>query len=119
MRLLIAAVLFFHGIFGLNAQDADSVYFATGFKIGDITDSSAIILTRLCKTSKPVAVYHRRKETVFRHPIDFDNDMPIHKMEGAVQGSPGQVKIELVTKDTVISTDWKYVSTYKDFTIKR
>lgn len=119
MRLLIAAILLFQGTFFLNAQDGDSVYFTTGFKIGEVTNSSAIILTRLCKTPKPVAVYHQRKETVFRHPIDFNNDMPIHKMEGAVQGSSGQVKIELSTEDTLISTDWKYVTSYKDFTLKR
>jgi len=117
MRFLITVFLVFQTNFYLNAQD--KVYFTTGFKIGDITDSSAIILTRLCKTSKPVAVSHKRKATVFRHPIDFDNNMPIHKMEGAVPGAPGQVKIDLISEDTLISTDWKYVSTYKDFTIKR
>ncbi len=119
MRFLITIVLLFQVSFYLNTQDADSVYFTTGFKIGDITNSSAIILTRLCATPNPVGVYHQRKETVFRHPIDFNNDMPVEKMEGAVQGSSGQVKIELITEDTVISTDWKYVSSYKDFTLKR
>ncbi len=64
-------------------------------------------------------MYHQRKETVFREPIDFTNDMPISKMEGAVQGVSGQIKIELITKDTLISTDWKYVPSYTDFTLKR
>lgn len=118
-RFIVTVVLLFQGIFYINAQDADSVYFTTGFKIGDVTNSSAIILTRLCKTSEPVEVYHHRKESVFRHPIDFNNDMPIHEMDGAVQGSSGQVKIELITTDTLIGTDWKYVSSYKDFTLKR
>ena len=119
MRLLIVAILVLQTNFNLNAQDTDRVYFTTGFKIGDITDSSAIILTRLCKTAKPVAVYHNRKEAIFRHPIEFDNNMPIKKMDGAVPGSSGQVKIDLISEDTLISTDWNYVSTYKDFTIKR
>ncbi|MFT5886148.1 MAG: alkaline phosphatase D [Arcticibacterium sp.] len=119
MRFFFTAALIFHGLSNLHAQDIDSVYFATGFKIGDVTNSSATILTRLCKTPKPVAVYHERKESVFRHPIDFDNDMPIHEMEGAVPGSSGQVRIEFISEDTLISIDWEYVSTYKDFTIKR
>jgi alkaline phosphatase D len=119
MRLLITLILFFHAIFYLNAQNKDSVYFTTGYKIGEVTDSSAIILTRLCKTSHPVAVYHQRKTIPFRPPIDFDNNMPIHEMEGAVEGTSGQVRITLSTKDTLISTDWEYVSTYKDFTLKR
>lgn len=119
MRLIIKLVFIFQGIFYLHAQDTDIVYFTTGFKIGEITNSSAIILTRLCKTSRPVAVYHQRKETVFRVPIDFNNNMPIDKMDGAVQGASGQVKIDLITKDSLISTKWEYVSSHKDFTIKK
>ena len=119
MRSLITLILLFQVNFNLNAQNADSVYFTTGFKIGDVTNSSAIVLTRLCATPEPVEVYHQRKEAVFRHPINFNNDMPVQKMEGAVQGSTGQVKIKLNSKDTLISTDWKYVSSYKDFTFKK
>lgn len=103
----------------LNGQSKDSVYFSTGFKIGEVTDSSAIILTRLCKTAQPVAIYHQQKETTFRPPLDFDNNMPVHEMDGAVEGASGQVKISWSTEDTIISTDWTYVSAYKDFTIKR
>lgn len=119
MRFLITAVLFIQLNFYLNAQDTDSVYFTTGFKIGDITNSSVIVHTRLCASSSPVKVYHQRLETVFRHPIDFDNDMPVQKMDGAVQGSTGQVKIDLIANDTLISTNWNYVSSYKDFTFKK
>lgn len=119
MRYLIIAVLLFQVGFCLNAQNTDSVYFTTGFKIGEVTNSSAIILTRLCGSPEPVKVWHERKESVFRNPINFNNDMPVQKMEGYVQGSTGQVKIKLNTKDTLISTDWKYVSGYKDFTFKK
>jgi alkaline phosphatase D len=119
MRIIIIALLLYQGIFNLNAQEADSVYFTTGFKIGEITDSSVAIWTRLCLSPKPVEVYHERKKKVLRHPIDFDDAMPIHKMDGAVKGSPGQIKIELLGDDTIISTEWMYVSTYKDFTLKR
>lgn len=119
MRRLFFLTLFTHGILFLRAQDTTSVYFTTGFKIGEVTDSSAIILTRLCKSANPVAVYHRRKNTTFRPPMDFDDTMPIAKMDGSVQGSSGQVKILLSTKDTVLSSDWAYVSAYRDFTLKR
>ena len=119
MRLLTTLLLSFLGLFYLSAQNNTKVYFSTGFKIGELTDSSAIILTRLCKSAHPVAVYHQRKSTTFRAPIDFDDTMPIAEMDGAVEGSSGQVKISLSTKDTTISTDWEYVSAYKDFTLKR
>lgn len=106
--------------YNLKAQEIDNqVYFTTGFKIGEVTDTSAVILTRLCKTSKPVAVHHKRKEAPFKSPIDFDNTVPINNMEGAVEGSFGQVKIRMLSKDTLIQTKWMYVSAYKDFTIKR
>lgn len=103
----------------LLAQNADSVFFTTGFKIGDITESSVVVWTRLCSEAKAVAVYHERKDGVFRHPIDFDDMMPVLEMEGAVQGSAGQIKIELTAKDTIITTNWLYVSVYKDYTIKK
>ncbi len=104
--------------FSLQAQ-SDSVYFTTGFKIGEVTNSSAIIWTRLCKTSKPVSVYHKQKGAPFKSPIDFDQNMPVNKMEGAVEGSFGQVKVQLHSNDTTINTQWMYVSPYKDFTIKQ
>ncbi|MDB2606852.1 alkaline phosphatase D family protein [Zobellia sp.] len=116
MRLALTLLLF--GFTSLFAQDDTAVYFATGFKIGEVTDSSAIVHVRLCKSAKPVAVYHQQKDIVFRPPIDFDDSMPIAKMEGAVAGSSGQVKFILSASDTVIHTDWTYVSGYKDFTLK-
>lgn len=118
-RILITCYFIFFGSFCLLAQSKDQVYFTTGFKIGEVTDSSAIILTRLCKAAHPVAIYHQRKNATFRPPLDFDNNMPISEMDGAVEGTSGQVKISLRTKDTVIATNWTYVSGYKDFTIKK
>ncbi len=119
MRLLITLALCAFALFPSIAQSETNVYFTTGFKIGEVTDSSAIILTRLCKSPQPVAVYHKQEDKVFRPPIDFDNNMPISEMEGAVDGVAGQVKINLKSKDTVISTAWEYVSGYRDFTLKR
>ncbi len=103
----------------VHAQNINNVYFTNGFKIGELTDSSAIIWTRLCKSEKPVPVYHKQKEAPFKSPINFDNNMPVAKMEGAVEGSFGQVKIQLQSKDTIISTNWAFVSPYRDFTFKR
>ncbi|MBM1108242.1 alkaline phosphatase D family protein [Aurantibacter crassamenti] len=119
MRVFFTLLFFSLGIVQSTAQNDDTIYFTTGFKIGEVTHSSAIILTRLCKTAKPVAIYHEQKNTTFRPPIDFDNSMPVQKMEGAVEGAAGQVKITLKSKDTTITTDWEYVSGYKDFTIKQ
>lgn len=113
------------GIFALfnsltsQAQNRDSVFFTTGFKIGEVSTSSAIIWTRLCKTSKAVSVKHERKAAPFKSPLDFDNNMPVNEMDGAVEGTFGQVKIVVMSATDTIETAWEYVSEYKDFTLKR
>ncbi len=100
-------------------QSADSVYFTTGLKIGEVTASSVVIWTRLCASRIPVAVYHQQKGAPFKSPIDFDETMPVNNMEGAVEGSFGQVKIVLKEAEgPAIESSWEYVSAYKDFTIK-
>ncbi|WP_221409132.1 alkaline phosphatase D family protein [Reichenbachiella versicolor] len=112
---LFISFIFLQSIY---AQKNGQVYFTTGFKMGEVTSSSVVIHTRLNKSPKSIPTWHQRKDIKFRHPIRFDNSMPVEKMDGAVQGSAGQVKITLVSEDT-ISTDWEYVSAYRDFTIKK
>lgn len=118
MRLPIFLLFTFLTSFFSYSQD-DNVYFTTGFKIGDVTSSSAIVLARLCKDEKPVAITHVRKEKSFSPPIAFDDKMPIHQMDGAVQGVSGMINIELQSKDTLISSSWQRVSDQNDFILKR
>ena len=112
--VLLLAVQFSFGQTG----DSEKVYFTTGMKIGEISDSSAIILTRLCSSEKPNLIVHKQKEKPFRSPIDFDDTMPVSEMDGAIAGSFGQVKMELHSVTDTISTEWEYVSAYKDYTVK-
>lgn len=109
-------VLFFQFMYQLGSAQ---VYFTNGLKIQEVTDTSAVIWTRLCKYPKPVAIYHEQKDSPFRSPIDFDNNMPVNKMDGAVEGIFGEVRITLVGKDHTIIDDWRYVSEYKDFTLMK
>ncbi|WP_299551398.1 alkaline phosphatase D family protein [Seonamhaeicola sp.] len=103
-----------------NAQtEKDSVYFTTGFKIGEVSQSSVIIWTRLCKSAKPVPVWHERQDKTFRFPKKFDNNMPVKDMDGAVEGAFGQVKIELFSANDTIVVDWAYVSALQDYTLKK
>lgn len=101
------------------AQEDNHVYFTNGFKIGELTDSSAVFWTRLCRSARPVPIKHKQKAPPFRSPIDFDNTMSINEMDGAVDGSFGQVRLEVRSKDTLICTPWAYVSAYRDFTFKK
>ena len=92
------------------------VYFTNGLKIQEVTDTSAVIWTRLCKYPKAVAIKHKQKEAPFRTPIDFDNNMPVNEMDGAVEGVFGEVKIKVFNEDETIETTWENVSPYKDYT---
>ncbi|TYA78554.1 alkaline phosphatase D family protein [Seonamhaeicola marinus] len=115
--LLVAFLCFLNTVNGQKKQD--SVYFTTGFKIGEVSKNSAIIWTRLCKSEKPVPVWHERQDKTFRPPVKFKNNMPVNEMDGAVEGSFGQVRVELISKTHTISLDWEYVSALKDYTFKK
>ncbi len=103
-----------------KVPSADSVYFSNGFKIGDVTSTSAVIWTRLCSEAEPVAVHHERRDQVFRAPIKFDASAPLNEWEGYVGGTYGQVYIEISSvRNQRICSGWQYVSGYKDFTYKQ
>ncbi len=99
-----------------KTQDTDKLFFTSGFKLGELTDSSVVIWTRLCRSEHPEPVRHERKEAPMRSPLDFDESMPVEEMDGAVEGAFGQVKLELSAGSNTISTDWEYVSAYRDYT---
>lgn len=116
--LIILSVFTYH----INAQaqvENDSVYFTTGFKIGEVSNTSAIIWTRLCKSKKPISIKHERHDKTFSPPKSFNDDMPISKMDGAVEGSFGQIKVELYSINDTITIDWDYVSALRDYTYKK
>lgn len=115
--LAILFILFTNISFAQSKENA-AVHFTTGFKIGEITDHSAVILTRLCKYDKANPIVHKQKGAPMRTPINFDDSMPVIDMDGAVEGTFGEVKIELFSKTDTISSSWNYVSPYKDFTYK-
>ncbi|MEQ8420974.1 MAG: alkaline phosphatase, partial [Arenibacter algicola] len=75
-RIILFLGTFILLTYAIQAQNSDQVYFTNGFKIGELTDSSAILWTRLCRYEKPVPIKHQQKGAPFRSPIDFDNDMP-------------------------------------------
>jgi alkaline phosphatase D len=102
----------------VSGQGSDSVYFTTGFKLGEVREHSVVILTRLCAEEFPVPVKHARKAPPFRSPLDFNDSIPVEQMDGAVKGASGQVRIQLSAGSEIIEGDWQYVLAYKDFTLK-
>ena len=92
-----------------NSQTDKGPYFATGIRIGDVSQNEAIIWTRLTKNKVrindaplPISLYvrpdtgkrhlretRRDKDGVVYFPQGFD----INTIEGAVPGAEGEVKI--------------------------
>ena len=102
-------------IFFFPAQ-AQKVYFTTGYKVMDITPGEATIWTRLCASEKPNPVVHERQIKVFRHPLHFDENMPVAGMDGGVAGTDGWVKITLSSGKKTYPSPWIRVQKEQDHT---
>lgn len=114
------AAFSFRDIPGLFAKTKTEsrVFFTTGCKTAEVTTTSAILWTRLCGQEKPNPVTHQRLEKVFRHPIDFDEEMPVNQMDGAVAGREGLVRATLKSNHQTIRSDWYEALANDDYTVK-
>jgi len=97
----------------------EEVFFTTGFKVAEITLDSVIIWTRLCSQEYPNPIVHERREKVFRHPIDFDEDQSVEQMDGAVKGGPGQVRIKIKAKGQEQESGWMEAVQSNDFIVSK
>ncbi|SOE19740.1 alkaline phosphatase D [Spirosomataceae bacterium TFI 002] len=114
MRIILLYIFILVFGFTANAQ----VYFTSGIKIGEVSDTSAILLTRLSAQEKANPVTHERRNPPMRHPIDFDNDMPIEKMDGAVKGQKGMVRFILKSANEEHRSKWIHTVKDSDFIAK-
>ena len=119
-----------------NSQIDKGPYFATGIRIGDVSQNEAIIWTRLTKNKirvndapLPISLYvhpetgkrhlretRRDKDGMVYFPQGFD----INTVEGAVPGAEGEVKINFRQKGSEKwnFTDWKSVLKKANYSIK-
>lgn len=102
----------------LNSQADGSVFLTTGFKFMEVTFDSVLIWTRVCGQEFPNPIRHQRKEGVFRHPIDFDETMPVSQMDGGVAGAKGFVKVKLIGSGFQKVSEWIEASSENDYTVK-
>lgn len=96
------------------------VYFANGFKIGEVTQNSAIVWTRL------TAAREANKDGVVPSPkmsktrVFYNGpDIPVSHWEGAVPGAQGSVRLALAGEpefSETVWTDWEPVKPEADFT---
>ncbi|ODS84309.1 MAG: alkaline phosphatase [Cytophagaceae bacterium SCN 52-12] len=101
-----------------DRPEKQEVFFTTGFKAAEVTTDSVILWTRLCGQEKPNPVVHRRREAIFRHPIDFDEEMPVGSMDGGVKGIGGSVKVQLSGGGQILESEWHSADTENDFTVR-
>jgi alkaline phosphatase D len=118
-----------------KAPAPDGPSLATGIKIGEVTQTSAIIWTRLTEDSvrigteaPEVEVYYPDPETgelmprrgrpdiapVVRYPEGYD----VHTIEGATPGREGKVRVQYrpAASSEWSRTEWQRVDPQKDFT---
>ncbi len=122
---LLGLSLFFST--GSEAQ----VYFASGIKVGEVSDSTAIVWARLTKHEQPIAasapmfqVVRQRSESKPDEPHKFDIVFPdgtdVESVRFAAPGTSGQLKIACRKRGTSAgeSTSWLPASADKDFVVQ-
>ncbi len=113
-------------LLSIRAPAATSAQLAMGFKVGEVTQNSAIVWTRVTQSA-------RRKEPGYREPEKREprvNDFtpyatPVTEREGAVPGAIGEVRViyreaqsgtdNEAGNDAGMATPWKRVVPEKDF----
>ncbi len=122
---------------GCGRSLSDGPYQATGIRIGEVTDNSAILWTRLTRhpgrvgsqAPMPTIRYRDSKTgTLLDKPgggrrdlvpvVQFPNDSTIDTIEGAVPGVPGRVRVlyRVAGASDWNITDWQVVDPKRDYT---
>ncbi|MEO0330887.1 MAG: alkaline phosphatase D family protein, partial [Bacteroidota bacterium] len=83
----------------------------------ELTANEAIVWTRLCGQEKPNPVIHERKPKVFRHPLNFDENMPVNEMDGAVRGAEGYVRVIVESDQSSEASEWLVAEAKEDHTV--
>ncbi|MDC1490260.1 alkaline phosphatase D family protein [bacterium] len=93
-------------------------FFANGLKIGEVTQDSAIIWTRLTRHSTPL-VDGEKFRKVPKHAQQIPEGKSLAVMEGAVPGIAGSVRISWQSQGVEAKrTEWLPVDEDRDFTRK-
>ena len=82
------------------------IHLTSGFKVMEVTEKSAILWTRTYAQAKPNPIRHQREDKVFRHPIDFNEQMSRNDLDGGVPGIPGFVLFRITNGKSVKESDW-------------
>jgi alkaline phosphatase D len=133
----ITAVVAFFAACGCGNALASGPYQTTGIKIGEVTDDSAIVWTRLTRDPQRVGAEAPMPEVRYRDPktgalrdkpvggradskpvVTFPANSTIETIEGAVPGAPGKVRVlyKAAAASDWKNTDWRPVDPKRDYT---
>jgi alkaline phosphatase D len=100
---------------GLSSSAQESRQ-ATGVKVGEVTDTSAIVWMRItAKAARNTEGTERKGKPALPAPVDADVD----RLKGACPGAPGQVRLRYGVKEDLSDakeTPWTDVKAENDFT---
>ena len=82
----------------------------------EVTDSSALIWTRLYEQNKPNPVVHKKTNSHPSYPIDFNENMSLDSVDGGVRGTAGELKFTISSGSNVFESPWIKVTEEDDFT---
>jgi alkaline phosphatase D len=97
-----------------------AVHLAMGFRVGEVTPTSAVVWTRVTAVAEPnwQGLPPRPRESPTRTLVE-NEAIPIAQREGAVPGAKGQVRLLLATRPDLAQaqvTDWVAVDAASDYT---
>ncbi|MCK0190678.1 alkaline phosphatase D family protein [Arenibacter sp. F20364] len=91
-------------------------FFTSGFRTMEVSDSTALIWTRLYGQAAPNLVVHQKTDEHPSYPIDFDEEMALDSMDGGVPGVEGAVRLILTDGLESMESPWVKVTKENDFT---
>jgi len=121
---------------GAWAADTDGPYQAMGIKVGEVTDTTAIVWTRLTRRPARIGSDAPMPAILYRNPdtgelgerpkgrpdvppvVQYPEGVSIEDIEGAVPGAKGEVRVRYRPENDTDweSTSWRAVDPERDFT---
>ncbi len=134
-KIVVAAILL--ATFGCGEALSEGPYQATGIKIGEVTESSAIVWTRLTRQPERMGPEAPMPKVSYRDPatgklterrrsgrpdaepvVEFPDGSTIETIEGAAPGALGKVRIQykVAGASDWRATGWRAVDRKRDYT---
>ena len=114
----LVAVLGFT-VFATSAGAADGPHLGMGFRVGEVTSTSAIVWTRLTATAeRNHEGYREPKKRTPRVNAYVPSTVPVSSRQGEISGAAGQVRVhweEHGKKNSRHSSRWVTVTAAEDF----